>query len=130
MKILFLVPPETISIESSVPKALEGGKGYYPKLGLMYVAAWYERATGNTPVFIDCPPEGITEHELLKQVEKVQPNMVAMSIMTFNLLDAPPHIRIAQTKTSKYQNLSWRTSCKYVSKRNPRSIKYRLCCFW
>jgi len=55
MKILFLVPPETISIESSVPKALEGGKGYYPKLGLMYVAAWYERATGNTPVFIDCP---------------------------------------------------------------------------
>jgi len=53
MKILFLVPPETISIESSVPKALEGGKGYYPKLGLMYVAAWYERATGNTPVFID-----------------------------------------------------------------------------
>jgi len=88
MKILFLVPPETISIESSVPKALEGGKGYYPKLGLMYVAAWYERATGNTPVFIDCPPEGITEHELLKQVEKVQPDMVAMSIMTFNLLDA------------------------------------------
>ena len=88
MKILFLVPPETISLESSVPKALEGGKGYYPKLGLMYVAAWYERATGNTPVFIDCPPEGITEHELLKQVEKVQPDMVAMSIMTFNLLDA------------------------------------------
>ncbi|MBT3517514.1 MAG: hypothetical protein HN465_08045, partial [Nitrospina sp.] len=88
MKILFLVPPETISIESSVPKALEGGKGYYPKLGLMYVAAWYERATGNTPVFIDCPPEGIKEHELLKQVEKIQPDMVAMSIMTFNLLDA------------------------------------------
>ena len=29
MKILFLVPPETISLESSVPKALEGGKGYY-----------------------------------------------------------------------------------------------------
>ena len=38
---------ETVSIESSVPKALEGGKGYYPKLGLMYVAAWYERAAGS-----------------------------------------------------------------------------------
>ena len=88
MKILFLVPPETVSIESSVPKALEGGKGYYPKLGLMYVAAWYERATGNTPVFIDCPPEGISEQELIRQVRKIQPDMVAMSIMTFNLLDA------------------------------------------
>ena len=88
MKILFLVPPETVSIESSVPKALEGGKGYYPKLGLMYVAAWYERATGNTPVFIDCPPEGINEQELTRRVRKIQPDMVAMSIMTFNLLDA------------------------------------------
>ena len=46
MKILFIVPPETISLESSVPKALEGGKGYYPKLGLLYVAAYYERETG------------------------------------------------------------------------------------
>ena len=88
MKILFLVPPETVSIESSVPKALEGGKGYYPKLGLMYVAAWYERATGNTPVFIDCPPEGTTEEELIKRVKEIQPDIVAMSIMTFNLLDA------------------------------------------
>ena len=51
MKILFLVPPETVSLESSVPKALEGGKGYYPKLGLLYVAAYYERETGNTATF-------------------------------------------------------------------------------
>ena len=102
MKVLFLVPPETISIESSVPKALEGGKGYYPKLGLMYVAAWYERATGNTPVFIDCPPEGIKEHELLKQIEKIQPNMVAMSIMTFNLLDA---LHISKLIKKKHPNI-------------------------
>ncbi|MCH8157737.1 MAG: radical SAM protein [Nitrospinae bacterium] len=88
MKILFLVPPETLSIESSVPKALEGGKGYYPKLGLMYVAAWYERATGETPTFIDCPPEETSEQELLTKVRKLRPDMVAMSIMTFNLLDA------------------------------------------
>lgn len=88
MKILFLVPPETISLESSVPKALEGGKGYYPKLGLMYVAAYYERATGDTPVFIDCPPEKMSEQELLLRFREIQPDMVAMSIMTFNLLDA------------------------------------------
>jgi radical SAM superfamily enzyme YgiQ (UPF0313 family) len=88
MKILFLVPPETISLESSVPKALEGGKGYYPKLGLLYVAAYYERATGDKPVFIDCPPERIGEEELLRRFREIKPDMVAMSIMTFNLLDA------------------------------------------
>jgi len=88
MKILFLVPPETVSLESSVPKALEGGKGYYPKLGLLYVAAYYERETGNTATFIDCPPECVSEEAMLARVRKIKPDMVAMSIMTFNLLDA------------------------------------------
>ena len=88
MKILFLVPPETISLESSVPKALEGGKGYYPKLGLLYVAAYYERETGNTATFIDCPPENVSEEALLARVREIRPELVAMSIMTFNLLDA------------------------------------------
>ena len=71
MKILFLVPPETISLESSVPKALEGGKGYYPKLGLLYVAAYYERETGNTATFIDCPPENVSEEALLARVREI-----------------------------------------------------------
>ena len=94
MKILFLVPPETISLESSVPKALEGGKGYYPKLGMLYVAAYYERKTGNQPDFIDCPPENVSQEELLTRVREIKPNMVAMSIMTFNLLDALHTTRI------------------------------------
>jgi anaerobic magnesium-protoporphyrin IX monomethyl ester cyclase len=88
MKILFLVPPETVSLESSVPKALEGGKGYYPKLGLLYVAAYYERETGNTATFIDCPPENVSEETMLARIREIKPDMVAMSIMTFNLLDA------------------------------------------
>ncbi len=88
MKILFLVPPETITLESSVPKMLEGGKGFYPKLGLMYVASFYERVTGETPTFIDCPPEKYSEEEMVAKVRELQPDMVAMSIMTFNLLDA------------------------------------------
>ncbi|MFQ5481191.1 MAG: B12-binding domain-containing radical SAM protein [Nitrospinaceae bacterium] len=88
MKVLFLVPPETVSLESSVPKALEGGKGYYPKLGLMYVAAYYEKALGRRPDFLDCPPEGISQDGLIRRVRETRPAMVGMSIMTFNLLDA------------------------------------------
>ncbi len=73
MKILFLVPPETLSLESSVPKALEGGKGYYPKLGLLYVAGWYERATGNRPTFIDCPARFYRSPSyIMKQISKVR----------------------------------------------------------
>ena len=126
MKILFLVPPETLFIESSVPKALEGGKGYYPKLGLLYVAAYYEKTTGNTPVFIDCPPENISEKELLQKFHEIKPDMVAMSIMTFNLLDAlhtadvlkrenpnlkiclgGPHINLYPQETLNQQNVDY-----------------------
>ena len=57
MRITFVIPPETHSIESSVPKGLEGGKGVYPKLGLLYVAAYLERELGITPAVIDCPAE-------------------------------------------------------------------------
>ena len=94
MKILFLVPPETLSLDSSIPRALEGGKGYYPKLGLLYVAAHYERATGHRPVFIDCPPEKVSEPEMLNRFRTIQPDLVAMSIMTFNLLDALQAARV------------------------------------
>jgi len=126
MKILFLVPPEILPLESSVPKALEGGKGYYPKLGLLYVAAHYERATGNRPVFIDCPPEGLGEEGLLQRFREIQPDMVAMSIMTFNLLDAlhtakllkavnpelkiclgGPHVNLYPTETLKQKNIDF-----------------------
>ena len=102
MKILFLVPPETISLESSVPKALEGGKGYYPKLGLLYVAAYYEHETGNTATFIDCPPENVSEEALLARVREIKPDMVAMSIMTFNLLDA---LHTAKTLKQEHPDL-------------------------
>jgi len=101
MQVLFLVPPETVSLESSVPKALEGGKGYYPKLGLMYVAAWYERATGRRPAFIDCPPEQIGQDQLLARVRELKPDMVAMSIMTFNLLDALQTARVLKQENPR-----------------------------
>ncbi|MEC8956959.1 MAG: radical SAM protein, partial [Nitrospinota bacterium] len=68
--------------------------GYYPKLGLLYVAAYYEHETGNRPVFIDCPPENVSQEELSRRVKEIQPDMVAMSIMTFNLLDALHTARI------------------------------------
>ena len=102
MKILFLVPPETISLESSVPKALEGGKGYYPKLGMLYVAAYYEQETGNRPDFIDCPPENVSQKELLIRVREIRPDMIAMSIMTFNLLDA---LHTARVLKQEHPNL-------------------------
>lgn len=96
MKVLFLVPPETLSIESSVPKALEGGKGYYPKLGLLYVASHLECATGIRPGFIDCPAEGIDYEMLPFKIREFEPDLVGISVLTFNLLDACETARLVK----------------------------------
>lgn len=87
MRVLFIVPPETHSIESSVPPALEAGKGVYPKLGLLYVAAHLERATGLRPRVIDCPAEGLGEAELAARLRAEPVDLVGISALTFNLID-------------------------------------------
>jgi radical SAM superfamily enzyme YgiQ (UPF0313 family) len=88
VKVLFIVPPETHSIESSVPKQLESGKGFYPKLGLLSVAAHLEQVGGLRPSFIDCPADGIGYSELERRLRADPPDLVGISTLTFNLIDA------------------------------------------
>lgn len=87
MQVTFVIPPETHSIESSVAKKLEGGKGFYPKLGLLYVAAYLEKHTGTRPTLIDCPPTGMDYPELEARLLTDRPDVVGISVLTFNLLD-------------------------------------------
>ncbi|MBI2178834.1 MAG: hypothetical protein HYU38_10955 [Candidatus Tectomicrobia bacterium] len=55
MNVVFISPPETHSIESSLPEQINQGGGVYPRLGLLYVAAYFERETGLKTDFIDAP---------------------------------------------------------------------------
>jgi radical SAM superfamily enzyme YgiQ (UPF0313 family) len=87
MKICFLVPPNIHSIESSVPASLEEGKGFYPPLGMLYVAAAAEKWAGAEVSFIDCPAEGIGLIELEKIIVKLEADLIGVSVMTFNLLN-------------------------------------------
>lgn len=93
MRIAFLIPPETHSIESSVPKGLESGKGVYPKLGILYVAAHAEARLGITPIVIDCPAERLDHAGLEARLREAQPDIVGITTLTFNLIDAWKAIR-------------------------------------
>ena len=89
MRVLFLVPPDTLSIESSVPDQLEKRKEFRQRLGLLSVAASLEKITGSRPEFLDVSVLGntyrILEHELQ---EMSPPDVVGLSVLTFNMLDA------------------------------------------
>jgi len=96
MRVTFIIPPETHSIESSVPKGLEGGKGVYPKLGLLYVAANCEKALGITPSIIDCPAERLDYAGLENRLRHEDPDVVGVTTLTFNLIDAWKTIRLVK----------------------------------
>ncbi len=97
MKVCFILPPDTHSIESSIPKRLEGGKGLYPKLGILYVAAYAEKhAEGVETSFIDCPALGLDPAGLARRLSAERPDLVAISTLTFNLIDAFKVIRVVK----------------------------------
>jgi anaerobic magnesium-protoporphyrin IX monomethyl ester cyclase len=96
VRIALVIPPETHSIESSVPKGLEAGKGTYPKLGLLYVAAYCERETGVRPEVIDAPAERLDYPALERRLRDAAPDLVGVTTLTFNLIDCWKTIRLAK----------------------------------
>lgn len=96
MKIAFIIPPETHSIESSVPKGIEGGKGVYPKLGLLYVAGFVEQELAIRPEFIDCPAERIAYEGLERRLREAAPDVVGISTLTFNLIDCWKTVKLVK----------------------------------
>ena len=96
MRICFIIPPETHSIESSVPKGLESGKGVYPKLGLLYVAAYLEEKLGIVPSVIDAPAERLDYEGLERRVREVNPDLVGITTLTFNLIDCWKTVRLVK----------------------------------
>lgn len=96
MQVLLIIPPESHSIESSLPKGLEAGKGVYPKLGLLYVAAHLDLHGGVTPEIIDCPAERLDYTKLEARLRRRRPDVVGVTTLTFNLIDTWKVIRLVK----------------------------------
>ena len=96
VNVAFLIPPETHSIESSIPKGLENGKGVYPKLGLLYVAGYLEQELGIIPTVIDCPAERLDHDGLGRRLREVNPDILGISTLTFNLIDCWKATKLAK----------------------------------
>ena len=96
MNVVLVIPPETHSIESSLPKGLEAGKGVYPKLGMLYVASYLEAHGGVTPEIVDCPAERLDYPGLEGRLRRLAPDVVGITTLTFNLIDAWKVVRLAK----------------------------------
>lgn len=94
MKVLLIYPPATHMITTNVPELVDEEIGYYPPLGLMYIAAYAERYTDHEIEILDAQVEGLTFTHIESEIRKRQPDVVGIQTMTFTLLDA---IRTAET---------------------------------
>lgn len=98
MNVMFIVPPDTLSIEGSMTKTYgEKERGYYPKLGVLYVAAYLEKVTRRQPAFVDCPANGVGYKDLPSYISAFKPDLVGIGVLTFNLLDALKCARLVKT---------------------------------
>ena len=88
MKVLLVNPPSENIIRESLPPVVEDSTGFYPPLGLLYVAAYAEGVDGCEVRVWDCQAERIGYDELERKIRAYGPDVVGIQAMTFTLIDA------------------------------------------
>lgn len=96
MKILLINPPIFNVIQSCLPKVVDEGRGFTPPLGLMYIAAYLEKNTSHQIEIIDAPAEELNYDELKEKINKIKPDIVGITTLTFTLIDAVKTAQIAK----------------------------------
>ena len=88
MKILLLNPPSKNTLQGSNPDIIDEERGYNPSLGMLYIAASIrEYAKDHELIILDSQVEELSYKELHDKIEKIQPDLVGMTVMTFTMKD-------------------------------------------
>lgn len=88
MKILLIYPPTLNTIQTPVPEVVNSLVGFYPPLGLLYIAG-YVRANSDFQVkILDAHLEQLNYDSLAEIVAKEKPDIVGIQTLTHTLLDA------------------------------------------
>lgn len=88
MKALLINPPIKNIINSGIPSYVDEDSGYFPPLGLMYLAAYAEQHTNHEIKIYDMQVEEATYDDLKNRLREEKPDVVAITVMTFTILDA------------------------------------------
>lgn len=88
MKILLIYPPDENMVISNIPSFVQEEGGFYPPLGLMYVASYAERNTEHNIEILDTQVEKKGYNDIEKEIQKRKRDVVGISSFTFTLIDA------------------------------------------
>jgi radical SAM superfamily enzyme YgiQ (UPF0313 family) len=87
MKVLLIYPPAENVIMSGLPPLVDEEAGFYPPLGILYVAAYAERNTTHKIEILDTQVERMNYAAIEREIERRKPDIVGIQTMTFTLVD-------------------------------------------
>jgi len=88
MKILLIHPPAINMITTNVPCFADKETGFYPPLGLLYVASYLKKHTDNEVQILDAQVEQLNYEQIEERIRYFEPEVVGIQMMTFTLIDA------------------------------------------
>jgi anaerobic magnesium-protoporphyrin IX monomethyl ester cyclase len=89
MKVLLIQPPSLNWLTASVPFFSDDDDGFYPSLGLLYIASHLEKYSSHTVEILDAVVEQITSYDALEErIRKSKPDIVGIQMLTFTARDA------------------------------------------
>ena len=86
-KVIFVIQPDTMRIRASVAEKLDVGREFRATLGLLCVAGMLRDMEDVECKLIDCSASGNNYEKLRSEIEEFRPDLVALSALTFTLLD-------------------------------------------
>jgi radical SAM superfamily enzyme YgiQ (UPF0313 family) len=103
MKVLLINPPAENLVKTFAPDSLTEEIGFYPPMGLLYIATNALRTHGDRfhIEVLDTQVERMSYPQIKKYVEEQKPDILGISCMTFLLIDALKVVRIAKEVNPK-----------------------------
>lgn len=84
MKVLLINPPQENLLTVGIPSPVEK-RGYYPTIGLLFVAAYCTQRTNHEISVLDAPLEKVSFDGLERIIREEEPDIVGISAMSFTL---------------------------------------------
>ena len=88
MKILLILPPDQYQIQSFVPKEVIAAGGFYPPLGLLYLASYLRKYTNFKTEVMDARVERLSYESIRNIIKDKQPDIVGIQTLTHTFVDA------------------------------------------
>lgn len=88
MKLCLVYPPTEFMIKTNVPSVVDEVTGFYPPLGLLYVAGAVEGSGRHEVSVVDCVAERLTGDRLKERLQSEAPDVVGIQAITFSIIDA------------------------------------------